>query len=51
MSTPSASSTGPVGPFSQHTRGNLTYYPYILHNILSARWLPLFAENIPSETI
>ncbi|KAE8542981.1 hypothetical protein D1P53_000468 [Cryptococcus gattii VGV] len=33
MSTTSASSSGPAGPFSRHTRSNFTYYPYILHNI------------------
>lgn len=51
MSITSATYTG-LAPVSQHTKDNLTYYPYVLHSIFGNQFTAATADPyIPAETI
>ncbi|OXG73306.1 hypothetical protein C345_06373 [Cryptococcus neoformans A2-102-5] len=51
MSITSATYTG-LTPVSQHTKDNLTFYPYVLHSIFGSQFTAAtVAPNIPMETI
>lgn len=51
MSITSATYTD-LTPVSQHTKDNLTFYPYVLHSIFGSQFTAVtVAPNIPVETI